>query len=94
MASLRVPNAGTFSVQGHTGKDFWSTTAIDRERDLLCEDPMIYRQFCNAVLGTGYPPDAISSVHFRIQSQETVNRDYGGRRHEAISMLLILWKSD
>ena len=30
------------------------------------------------ILRVGYPADAVPFVHFRIESQETVDRDYGG----------------
>jgi len=91
VARERLPNAGVFSRQGATAinpryVDFWITTATDKERDLLCQDPEIYRQFCSALLRSGYPQDAVSSVHFRIQSQETVDREYGGCWSEAIEM--------
>jgi hypothetical protein len=91
VARQRVPNAGTFSLQGATAidpgnVDFWITTATDKERDLLCQDPDIYKEFGNAILRAGFPQDAVSRVHFRIQSQETVDREYGGRWREATEM--------
>ena len=91
VAQQRVPNAGTFSIQGATAinpsyVDFWITTATDKERDLLARDAEIYNQFCEALLKAGYPQDAASRVHFRIQSQETVDREYGGSWREAAEM--------
>jgi hypothetical protein len=92
VARQRVPNAGAFSRQGATAinpgyVDFLDYDYTDKERDLLCQDPEIYSQFCNALLKTSYPQDAVSRVHFRIQSQETVDREYGGHWREATEML-------
>lgn len=91
VARKRVPNANIFSVQEATAidsrlVDFWITTDTDKERDLLAADPEIYIHFCDALARAGYPPSAITGVHFRIQSQETVDREYGGRWREATSM--------
>jgi hypothetical protein len=91
VARRHVPTAGAFSIQGETAisaqnVDFWITTATDKERDLLCEAPETYRQFCDALLQVGYPHDAVTGVHFRIQSQETVDREYGGSWAEATQM--------
>ncbi len=91
VARQRVPNAGTFSIQGATATspryvNFWITTATDMERDLLRQAPDTYQQFCDALLRAGYPQDAVPGVHFRIESQETVDRDYGGSWSEASQM--------
>ncbi len=91
VARQRVPNAGTFSVHGATAINpenvgFWITTSTDNERDLLRQAPETYEQFCDALMRAGYPQDAVPRVHFRIESQETVDRDYGGRWGEATEM--------
>jgi hypothetical protein len=63
--------------------DFWIKTSTDSERDFLRQAPETYQQFCQALLISGYPQDAISLVHFRIESQETVDREYGGSWRQA-----------
>ncbi len=83
IARQRIPNADAFSHQGATAispgyLSFSIRTATDKERDLLCEDPEIYQQFCDALRRAGYPQDTVPVVHFGIESQETVDRDYGG----------------
>jgi hypothetical protein len=91
VARQRCSNAKVFSHQGATKIDprylnFLITTDTDGERDLMRNDSQIYEQFCNALLNAGYPQQAIPSVHFSIESQEKVDRDYGGRWNEAIQM--------
>ena len=91
VARQRCSTAKVFSHQGATKIDprylnFLITTDTDRERDLMRNDSQIYEQFCNALLNAGYPRQAIPSVHFSIESQETVDRDYGGRWNEATQM--------
>ena len=62
-------------------RHFRIKTTTDLERDQLCEDPTIYREFCEVLYGVGYPPAQVPSVS--IQSQETINRKFGGSWHEA-----------
>ena len=50
----------------------------DRERDHMNGEPHLFQQLTGALLRVGYPADACPFVHFRIESQETVDRDYGG----------------
>jgi hypothetical protein len=91
VARQRVSNAGTFSLRSARATephlvDFWITTSTDKERDVLRQAPETYQQFCNALRMAGYPQDGVSRVHFRIESQETVDRDYGGSWREAAEM--------
>lgn len=91
VARKRIPGADVFSHQGATAINpaylaFCVTTTTDKERDLLSHDTEIYREFCDALKRAGYPEDAIPRVHFGIESQETVDRDYGGRWRERIEM--------
>jgi hypothetical protein len=65
---------------------FLIATPTDNERDLLRQAPDTHQQFCDALLRAGYPQEAVSGVHFRIESQETVDRDYGGSWDEATEM--------
>ena len=91
VARQRIPKAEVFTHEGATALNpghlaFCITTATDKERDLLCEDPEIYQQFRNALLRAGYPQDTVPVVHFGIESQETVDRDYGGSWSERTQM--------
>jgi hypothetical protein len=91
IARQRIPSADAFTRQGATAINpryisFWITTATDKERDLLRQDEAIYRKFRDALERVGYPRDAVSLVRFVIQSQETVDREYGGRWSEATEM--------
>ncbi len=84
----RVPNAEVFSYQGATKINpghlsFSIRTASDKERELLRQDPEIHTQFRNALVRAGYPTNTVPVVHFGIESQETVDREYGGNWDEA-----------
>jgi hypothetical protein len=52
------------------------------ERDRMRAEPNLHQQLCNALVQAGYPSDAVPNVHFRFESQETVDRDYGGSWQE------------
>jgi hypothetical protein len=58
----------------------------DKQRTILSEEPEIHKQFRDALVKAGYPPATVPVVHFAIQSQETVDRDYGGSWDEAGQM--------
>ena len=76
------------SFRGATPKHlaFRIAVSTDNERDHLRGQRNLYQQFCEALAHAGYPSDAIPSVRFRIESQETVDRDYGGSWHEEREM--------
>jgi hypothetical protein len=83
VARKRVATAEVVSHQGATkispgNLSFCIRTRTDRERDILCQDPDIHKEFRNALVKAGYPAETHPVVHFGIQSQETVDRDYGG----------------
>ena len=65
---------------------FWIATKTDRERDQLRRDAGLPQELRDALLRAGYLPDAVPMVHFLIESQETVDRDYGGNWYEAKEM--------
>jgi len=80
-----------FSQQGATRIDprhlaIWITTKTDTERDRLRSDQTLHQQLCDSMLLVGYSSDAVPLVHFVIESQETVDRDYGGSWREAAEM--------
>jgi hypothetical protein len=91
VARQRIPNAQVYSSQGATAisaghLSFCIRTDTDKERDLLRQDPDIHRQFRDALIRAGYPKETHPVVHFSIESQETVDRDYGGSWDEASQM--------
>lgn len=61
-------------------------TDTDRERDLLRQDSEMYEELRGALEKAGYPQEAIPLVHFGIQSQETIDREYGGNWREAADL--------
>jgi len=90
----RIPHAEVYSSQGATAISsgylgFCIRTKTDKERDVLRGDPTILRQFQDALVRAGYPQNTNPVdpvVHFTIESQETVDRDYGGSWYEAMQM--------
>jgi hypothetical protein len=52
----------------------------------LRREPQLYQQLSGALLRVGYPADAVPFAHFRIESQETVDQDYGGNWVEESEM--------
>ena|SRR5579863_29993 len=91
IARQRVPNADVFSRLGATAVSpghltFSIRVETDKQRTVLCVDPDIHKQFRDALVKAGYPTTTVPVVHFGIQSQETVDRDYGGSWDEAGQM--------
>jgi hypothetical protein len=91
VARKRVATAEVVSRQGATKispghLSFGIRTRTDRERDILCQDPDIHKEFRDALVKAGYPAETHPVVHFGIQSQETVDRDYGCSWYEASEM--------
>jgi hypothetical protein len=85
-----VPGARVFSRQapGLTSPRrlaFWVTTRTDAERDRLLREISI-AQLQGVLRQVGCPTKATSVVRFVIQSQETVDREYGGSWREAAEM--------
>jgi hypothetical protein len=93
IARLRCPTARVLSRQGTTPRhlSFRIATKTDKDRDRLRAEPNLHQQFCNALVHSAYPADAVTRVRFRIESQETVDRDYGklaGRKRNAVTPVL------
>lgn len=90
-ARRRFANARVFSRQGATRISpghlaFCILTDTDEQRDRLRQDPKIYEDFRDALIKAGYPVNTNPAVHLGIQSQETVDREYGGSWQEASEM--------
>ena len=61
----------------------WIVTPSASERDDLYEDES-FGTDCREILRIcGYPSDAISGVGFAIESQQTVDREFGGNWYRA-----------
>ena len=89
-----VAGARVFSTQGATRIDpryltIWIATNTDDERNRLRKEPKLYEQFCEALVRAGYPKESIPIVGLVVESQETVDRDFGGRWTEATEMPLL-----
>ena len=63
---------------------YWITTATDAQRDRLAADSEMQDEFRRILMREGYPADAILEVGFAFQSEETVERDYGGNWFHAV----------
>jgi hypothetical protein len=87
----RCPQAQVFKKEGATWIDpallaIYIATKTDNERDRLRLDHSLIEELRSALLAVGYPASSVPFVHFFIESQETVDRDYGGSWHEAMEM--------
>jgi len=72
-----VPRATAFRIgpykYGWGRWSVWIVTPTDEERDQLKQDPMLQMRLLAATADDQFPP-----CNFEFESQETVDRDYGG----------------
>ena len=85
----RVPSAEVWCKQGATRirpgyLSFLIKTNTDQDRDLLRQDPQIITDFRYALAEAGYPAATDRLPYLSIQSQETVDREYGGRWYDVL----------
>src|SRR5579864_5336885 len=57
----------------------WIRTSTDGERTILQQDTNLVDQFRAILAGVGYPGTDIRLVQFVFESQETVDRQFGGK---------------
>lgn len=62
---------------------FWVRTPTDAERDALLGDPAVFEALRSLLRDAGYPEESLGRVGFTAQSDETVDRDYGGNWYHA-----------
>jgi hypothetical protein len=58
--------------------DVWIKTATDEERDKLQQEGNLPDQFRTMLVQFGYPAQNAPFVRFAFESQETVDREFGG----------------
>jgi hypothetical protein len=63
---------------------FWTITDTDAQRDDLSRDTQLLDQFRHELLKVGYPAEAVPLVGFAFESQETIDRDFGGSWYHAM----------
>jgi len=88
LARETEPSAGIFhfgAVDIHPKHlAYWITTDTDAQRDRLAADTGMQDEFRRILMRVGYPAEAILDVGFAFQSEETVQRDYGGNWYYAV----------
>jgi hypothetical protein len=88
VARSYCPTAKVFKWRGSAIRppSFSVETATDQQRDRILEEPNLYRQFCDAARDAGFSSDLVARIRFRVESRETLDRDYGGSWWEAMGM--------
>ena len=82
------PNARVLTIDTKSGdRDrlaFLIQTETDRQRDQLREDPAVFHDLPEMLRRSGFPASAMPAVHLFPESQETVDREFGGNWREAV----------
>ncbi len=88
VARRYCPTANAFRWNGsRLGQpSFCVEVTTDQQRDRVLQEPNLYLQLREALYDAGYPTDIVPSIHFRVESRETLNRKYGGSWSEAMEM--------
>jgi hypothetical protein len=90
LVSQRVPNARVISEPGASlmnieRMSYVIATDTDRQAESLREEyPKLYSLLCQAMTRVGYPEEAVAKLTFPIESQETVDREFGGSWQQAL----------
>ena len=82
------PTAKAFKWRGSAilPPSFCIEIATDQQRDRILQELNLYGQFCEAARDAGFPSDLVPRIRFRVESRETLDRDYGGSWWEAMEM--------
>lgn len=88
VARSYCPTAKAFKWRGRPmgPPSFCIETPTDQQRDRILHDPNLYRKFSDAARDAGFPPDVTPRIHFRVESRETLDREYGGSWWQAMEM--------
>lgn len=90
LLSRSVPNVRVISTPGASlinieRMSYVIATDTDRQAESLRQDyPSLYSLLCEAMTRVGYPEEAIAKLTFPIESQETVDREFGGSWQQAL----------
>lgn len=87
LISKRVRGAKVFSIGVGLSPEhlaLWIRTSTDNDRDALRADAGILLSMREILRKEHYPKEAIEKVELAIESDETVDRDWGGRWHDAV----------
>jgi hypothetical protein len=57
---------------------FWIRIQSDKERDRLRSDVQLMHRLRQTLIEAGYPEEGRNDVDINFESQETINREYGG----------------
>ena len=88
VAQMYCPTAKAFKWRSSPSEQpsFCIEIPTDEQRNRILQDPDSHRKFRDAARDAGFPPDIISRIRFRVESRETLDRDYGGNWWEAMEM--------
>jgi len=88
IARRYCPTAKAFGWRGsRIGQpSFCVEVATDEQRDRVVQESSLYQQLQNALYAAGYASNVVPSIHFRIESWETLDREYGGSWWDAMEM--------
>jgi hypothetical protein len=90
LVSPKLPNVRVLSTPGASLVDldrayFVIVTRTDEEAETLRKDyPSLYSQLCEAMIRVGYSSAAVPRLSFPVESQQTIDREFGGSWREAI----------
>ena len=60
-------------------------TDTDKQAEYLRQDyPGLYSQLCEAMIQVGYSRSEVPLLRFPVESQEAVDREFGGSWHQAL----------